>query len=459
MRRAIIIGAGLSGLATGYELMKRGWETVILEASHRPGGRVMTARDCFSDGLYAEAGAEGINVKHSFVLRYTGEFGLPLKPVRILGTRGQTLSILTAPWSIRLLYRGTVYTIPRLMMNPFRIPYRLKLRERLAFPLGLTDLYTRPFERRFEDISNPLQKDFLYLDGMSFRDFLVEQGASEDAIALIEEHHLFTSVKQLSALYMVWEQARRDFDGMFYRIEGGNDRLPGAFAGLLGNRIRFNAPVSRIEDTSTGVAVTFESEGRLQEVSGSCAICTMSLPALKNIGFDPPLSAAKQRALEEISYTSLFKTQIQFKSRFWETNGWSGTGYGDELMQYLLHVTSDQPSDQGILTSFATGAQARQLASMGDGAIGCIRDKIAVLDGSATAAFASGNAKDWDSDPWIGGTHPQFDIGQMAAFWPELGKPEGRVHFAGEHTSYWTGWMNGALQSADRVLGEVLEKE
>ena len=29
------------------------------------------------------------------------------------------------------------------------------------------------------------------------------------------------------------------------------------------------------------------------------------------------------------------------------------------------------------------------------------------------------------------------------------------LHFAGEHTSPWTGWMQGALESARRVVHEI----
>jgi monoamine oxidase len=455
VERAVIIGAGLSGLATAYELQKQGWDVVVLEATGRLGGRVMTVRDRFSDPLHAEAGAEGINAKHSFALHYTTEFGLPLAPVRILGTRGQTLSILTAPWSIRLRFRGRVHTIPRLILNPFRIPYRLKLRERLSFPLGLTDLYTRPFERRFVDIAQPLQPDLLYLDNISFWDFLQQQGASPDAIALIEEHHLFASLKQLSALYMVWEQARRDFDDVFYRIEGGNDRLPQALADRLGARVQLNSPVKSVEQSADEMRVSYTAHGKTAEISASRVVCTTSLPALKSIGFHPILSEAKRRAVDEIHYTSLLKTQLQFETRFWEANGWSGVGYSDQPMQYLLHVTSDQAGPKGILTSFATGARAQRLAAMGDGAIGAVCGMISELDPAAMEWFGQGHVKDWDSDPWIGGTHPQFSVGQMTRFWSELGKAEGRLHFGGEHTSYWTGWMNGALESASRVVREV----
>jgi monoamine oxidase len=45
----------------------------------------------------------------------------------------------------------------------------------------------------------------------------------------------------------------------------------------------------------------------------------------------------------------------------------------------------------------------------------------------------------------------------MATLLPEIARPEGRVFFAGEHTSPWFGWMQGALQSGDRVAREVHE--
>jgi monoamine oxidase len=39
---------------------------------------------------------------------------------------------------------------------------------------------------------------------------------------------------------------------------------------------------------------------------------------------------------------------------------------------------------------------------------------------------------------------------------PLVSKPEGRLHFAGEHTSSWMGWMEGALESGERAAREVL---
>ena len=75
-RRVLVAGAGLAGLSAAYELMQAGHHVTVLEASDRPGGRVLTLRDSFADGLYAEAGAEMFGGTHDFVLRYVKRFGL-----------------------------------------------------------------------------------------------------------------------------------------------------------------------------------------------------------------------------------------------------------------------------------------------------------------------------------------------------------------------------------------------
>jgi monoamine oxidase len=50
-----------------------------------------------------------------------------------------------------------------------------------------------------------------------------------------------------------------------------------------------------------------------------------------------------------------------------------------------------------------------------------------------------------------------FRPGQLRSLGPWIAKPEGRVHFAGEHTSPWIGWMQGALQSGLRAAREIVE--
>jgi monoamine oxidase len=64
-------------------------------------------------------------------------------------------------------------------------------------------------------------------------------------------------------------------------------------------------------------------------------------------------------------------------------------------------------------------------------------------------------AKIWHEDPWAKGAFafPQPD--EYGWIWPASRQPEGRVHFAGEHTSVWPGWQNGALESGERCVREI----
>ena len=78
-RRVLVLGAGLSGLAAAYELAEAGHEVTVLEARTRAGGRVLTLRDGFADGLYAEAGAIFVPDHHRELMQYLRLFDVPLE--------------------------------------------------------------------------------------------------------------------------------------------------------------------------------------------------------------------------------------------------------------------------------------------------------------------------------------------------------------------------------------------
>src|SRR5438034_4030165 len=79
-KRVVILGAGLAGLAAGWELRGMGHDVTILEAQLHPGGRVHTIREGLSDDLYAEAGAARIPATHTVTREWARYFGLELEP-------------------------------------------------------------------------------------------------------------------------------------------------------------------------------------------------------------------------------------------------------------------------------------------------------------------------------------------------------------------------------------------
>jgi monoamine oxidase len=83
--------------------------------------------------------------------------------------------------------------------------------------------------------------------------------------------------------------------------------------------------------------------------------------------------------------------------------------------------------------------------------------KLAIMDGNARRAFGAGLAKAafpeldqelqksfvhrWTGEPFARGAYTIFRPGQMTAWAKVLARPEGKVHFAGEHiTPGMVGW-------------------
>jgi monoamine oxidase len=61
----------------------------------------------------------------------------------------------------------------------------------------------------------------------------------------------------------------------------------------------------------------------------------------------------------------------------------------------------------------------------------------------------------WHQDPWAKGGLALPSPGQMTGLCVGAERAEGRIHFAGEHLSHFSGWMQGALESGLRATGEI----
>lgn len=69
--------------------------------------------------------------------------------------------------------------------------------------------------------------------------------------------------------------------------------------------------------------------------------------------------------------------------------------------------------------------------------------------------FVTGVVHNWALDPFAAGAFTMFKPLQETGIGSYIEKPEGRVHFAGEHASDYHGWIQGAIQSAVRVASAI----
>ncbi len=122
------------------------------------------------------------------------------------------------------------------------------------------------------------------------------------------------------------------------------------------------------------------------------------------------------------------------------------------------HPTANQPGPRGILKSYITGPSARRVTALKeDERISFVLQHMEKLFPGAQEHVEGGASKCWDEDQWSRGDYCWFKPGQMTSLLPHIAGPEWRVHFAGEHTSAWICWMQGALESGNRTAREVNE--
>jgi monoamine oxidase len=245
-------------------------------------------------------------------------------------------------------------------------------------------------------------------------------------------------------------------------IKGGNDRLPYAFADALGDRVKYRSQVVSITQDSGSVTIGVEDSDGQYEVHADRCVCALPFAPLRRVQIDAGFSQEKMEAIHNLRYMPAARCYFQTKSRFWEDDPLGPLGGIDILatdtMAGRVWNTSSQQPDQtaGMLHAYMFDTEALEFASYGDQrehAMSRLFDTLVPGIEGQTIATAQ---KAWQEDPWAGGGWGWTQPETLHWMLPAMRQAEGRTHFAGEHTSLWIAWMNGALESAERVVEEIL---
>jgi monoamine oxidase len=445
-QKIIIVGAGLAGLSAAYELTSAGHDVTVLEARNRPGGRVLTLRDPFAEGLYADAGATRIPHHHHFTLKYAQLFGLTLDPFQ--------------PPDLPSVYYVRGRRIEVTSGQKVEWPFELTSEERALGLRGMRQKYVWSMLGEVGDVTDPdwpTPETLKKYDGMNRSDFWRSRGASPGAVALLSLGGIDDRAETWSTLFMLRNQALNKNLNLYYKIRGGTDLLPKAFATRMPEKIHYGAPVARIEQTAQAVKAIFLRAGSYHTMAGDRLICAVPFSVQKNIEVVPGFSVEKQTAIEQLPYLSASKIFLQSRKRFWATEGQSGFATTDLPISQVWDMTYGQPGSRGILQAFPLSLHSRQVTRVSESErIEFALGQVEKIYPGMRENFEGGVTKCWDDDQWSRGVSAYYKPGQFTSLLPHVARPEGRIHFAGEHTSIWVdGWMQGALESGHRVAREV----
>jgi monoamine oxidase len=167
------------------------------------------------------------------------------------------------------------------------------------------------------------------------------------------------------------------------------------------------------------------------------AVLAMPPSCLARIGYDG------EKWWDGVDMTPTCKVALLFDEPFWEHEGWSGQFMSD------LAVQQAWPSGNAIVC-YVNGRGVEALTSSGD-PVRAALDELCTVMPRARMHFVEGKIVDWRREFFSGGGFPFVPPGEKRLKTPT----DGPVRFIGDWTANWMGFVEGALESAERVVEEM----
>jgi monoamine oxidase len=470
--RVAIVGAGIAGLVTALRLHDAGIGAVVYEASPRVGGRMHSERSYWNDRQHTEWCGAMVDSLHLNMRRLARRFGLPL-----LNTYAAR-----PPRSRDTCYLDGRYYAMADADRDFAKIYPL-MQAQLAKVDALTSYVNATPEAK-------------RIDAMSMHDWIVKyvpSGLDSQLGRLIKESYrneYGREVEDLSALNLVIQLGQQrhylqnhemnvlGFSDQKFIFKDGSQALPEAIAASLpAGTIRFGYRLQAIRRLSNGTyELRFDNGSQPENVYADRVVLAIPFIVLRGLDFSGAgFDGAKVKAITTLGYGYHTKLHLQFDRRAWmrANHPWPDATTGQIWttlpVQSALDFSLGQAGNNGLIEVF-TGAGVAMLdtppapySRVGDSPAieRHVKSFFEQLDRIWPGVASSWNGKatfgNAQADPNILASYSCWLVGQYTTVAGHEATAQGRVHFAGEHTSLANqGFMEGGAESGFRAATEIL---
>jgi monoamine oxidase len=438
-RKVIVVGAGLSGLQSALLLEQLGHEVVVLEARQRVGGRVLTLDDIPG---HPEGGANTIGPNYGRIIAAAQRFGVALAPqgrgdAPGLMIDGQVVD--REAWS-----DSPLNTLPESLrsITPDRLSGAL-LRDN---PLSASSSWIQPVGIEVD---------------ISAEEFFASKGLDARALQWLDVNNSYgnrLADTSLDMLYRVGASVGRAIEMRQPAFDAalGNMRIPEAMAAGLSTPVLHGEKVLGVQQTGDEIVARCESGN---EFRGDALICALPATAVRKIRFEPLLNTEQNQAFQEVEYHKVTQAHLLAESPYWQSAGEPASWWTNGSLGRMF--SSGKPNDAGSynITVWINGDACDRFDAMEhDEAGAAILKEFQRQVPSSKGQVSLGALVRWAVDPLNEGVWAVWHPGQVSSLRKLLAVPHDRVFFAGEHTAVSNSGMEGAMESADRVVLEALRR-
>ncbi|MGI4806198.1 MAG: flavin monoamine oxidase family protein [Janthinobacterium lividum] len=466
-KKVIILGGGLAGMTTAYELTKLGYNCTILEARERAGGRCWSVRKgsinneiaspqqvaAFDEGLYFNAGPSRIPHHHKLTLHYCKELGVPLEVYNNVNEAAYYFAEGKGPLSNKKVRIREIQNDVRGYTSEMLV----KAIDHNQLDTGLTKEDTEKIVE-FLRAEGGLNIDKLY-KASDRRGYTEAPGAGLLSGKVADAYKLQDMLQSglMDPDFYNVSQYVYELQTTMFQAVGGMDKIAQALRQKVNPMLKLNSEVTSIQNLPEGVKITYKDAQGSKEITGDFCVCTLPLPVLSNVNNN--FSSDVSRAIDYAAYIKTGKIGLQFKRRFWEEDEmvYGGITHTNNELTQIFYPNYDYLSKKGILLGYYNFNDKAKL--VGDLSIS-EREKLALTKGTLIHSqypkeFEKSFSVSWHKVKYNEGGWAVYTNEQRKTVYESLLKPEKQVYFAGEHLTYLNAWMAGAFESARSTVAAI----